>query len=724
MRILTPRLRGSPDRRIVIRQLNLRLPVVKQKGDDNASRVEVQEHEPLTSIYPHSKAGLRRFPNTAPLFRHTQSGERPSVPTPSTKLPIPASTQSLYLRNATDDLVLKALYRRLGDAADRHDAASAIEICKEIYARKQKDRKGSLAFEPREKAVFIALLRALADNGLLKESRAVHADMIGCGFQDCIESRNYLLKAAIISLDNESTTEELDRIAELPNHSSSTPSQSDTSSTFSDLLFRRSTAEQVEGSVTFEFPTGYIRNWDSSTCAHLIHYACQHHSLEYALVVLSASRRLGQTLPLDSYNQLIDLCLHLAEFRTAAELANLIERGGLFYASQDKGSPSLSSLSDSTAHPDSIHKLAPTVWLSILRACASGGFLPGVELAWQRAVIDGSASPDEGTILMILALAAKEGSVQLATACLKQLDPKFDPDNIGKTAPPPSKASKARKKFQLQEWHLASLYEAQCTRRDFVAALRTLLGIQHRGMPVSSGLARRISTSIYPSMDHLDKATDALYEIGLDASQGVSMTMINAVLSAAVWLGARDKALEIYDRIKTLYTTPDKDGHRAVHNPLRHKPDTETFNVLLSLCIDTIDVSLGNSLLKDLNLARRRPDVTTYERMIVLCLTNSSYEDVFGFLTEAKTRGIVPSRKTYEAVIRKCYDSKDSRWKRVAAEMEFNGYPRSSFHLNISDQSTGLDPPNDKHALFSEEKFQGSEHMPEPDHSSSFRYKT
>ena len=73
-----------------------------------------------------------------------------------------------------------------------------------------------------------------------------------------------------------------------------------------------------------------------------------------------------------------------------------------------------------------------------------------------------------------------------------------------------------------------------------------------------------------------------------------------------------------------------------------------------------------------------KPTVVTFERMIVLCLTQRNYDDAFGFIEEAKERGITPSRKSYEALVRKCFRERDQRWERLLSDMSDHGYRPSA----------------------------------------------
>lgn len=568
---------------------------------------------------------------------------------------------------------------QISDASDASDAS---------------DPPNAICFEPEEKVVSLAVMRALARYGLLEEVAAINADMLSFGFEECIDSLNHMLQAAIISADQEATSTILDRIFALEPSASSSSDRSQELANI--LLSDKDTTPQSKSNMAagLTLPVHKVRNWNATTFAHMVDSACQDHNLEFALLLLSTCYRTGLTLPHGTLLRLINLCLHSDEFRAAVELADLVEQGGLVYrhaaAQTDSRQPSLSSkdLLRSEARSGQVaRRLAPSIWMSILRSCAEGGYLPGVELAWSRAVTQGLLSPDDGLILTILGLAAKEGSAQMARVCLHQIDPTFNELNpIPSTSTGPTsdstigsssrRLSMPTKSTEIQEWHLAPLFEAHCSARDYEGALRTLGAYYRRGFHITDRTTRRISTSIYPDKASLQLAMDALNKAAIAPQVGTHIAIVNAVLTAAVWLGDLAQALEIYRAIPSYHAIASPSGVQARPSKT-HKcitPNLDTFNSLLSGCIDAADYETGVDLLKDLNKLRIQPTAVTFERMIILCLTQCIYEDAFGFMEEAKDKNIKPSRKSYEALVRKCFREKDHRWEQVLDDMQDRGY--------------------------------------------------
>ncbi|SNX84540.1 uncharacterized protein MEPE_03249 [Melanopsichium pennsylvanicum] len=681
---------------------NKEQPNKEQKSSGGATRAS-----PSSSIYPDSKAADRRHPHAPQLFRHFRRRSLGQDSSPSKESKQRVSSDTYILRNVSTDLELKQLYNSLGKAADSHDAVHAAKLCQLIKERKEQisEIRGTISFEPDEKVVFLAIMRALAHHGLLEEVEAVHADMLAFGYDECIDSLNHMLLAAIVSANEEVTRAVLDRIFALP---SSSPSVTDRTEQLAKILLNEKHSASISKpghAAGFTLPVQKTHNWNASTFAHMIDSACQDHNLEFALLLLSSCYRAGLTLPHESLTRLITLCLHCDEFRAAVELADLMEQGGLVYRlSSETVMESRSSLADNLLRSEVrsgqvARRLPPSIWMSILRSCAEGGYFPGVELAWSRAITQGLLSPDDGLLLAILGLAAKEGSAQMARVCLKHIDPTFEKQQTGLTPDESASDSAAQPKQRLsspsmgmviQEWHLAPLFEAYCSARDYAGALRTLRGYDQRGFRITDQTTRRLSTSIYPDKASLQLARDALNGSAMDPTAGTHIAIVNAILNAAVWVGDLTQAFEIYRAIPSYHTVASPTSAQARSKSNMLTPNVETFNALLSGCIDVADYETGIDLLKDLNKLQLKPTAVTFERMIVLCSTQRNYDDAFGFIEEAKEKGVAPSRKSYETLVRKCFREKDLRWERVLADMEDHGYrpgPGLSRELQLHPES-------------------------------------
>ncbi|SPO26105.1 uncharacterized protein UTRI_02380 [Ustilago trichophora] len=220
------------------------------------------------------------------------------------------------------------------------------------------------------------------------------------------------------------------------------------------------------------------------------------------------------------------------EFRAAVELADLVEQGGLHL----------------DVDPAILCRRRLSAWC---RACM-------VSCGDARIAL-----PDDGLILTILGLAAKEGSAQMARVCLHQIDPTFNELNPI-PSPRPAQlrirpvdhhrdAIYAIEEYRDPRMALGPLFEAYCSAHDYEGAL--------------------------PS---------------LQLAVGTHIAIVNAVLTAAVWLGDLAQALEIYRAIPTYHAIASPSGAQA-HPPNYTNVSTEldTFNSLLSGCIDAADYETG-----------------------------------------------------------------------------------------------------------------------------------
>ncbi len=260
--------------------------------DDESSHQASQ-----TSIYPASRAAQRLRPNAPQLFQHSarrglgQDDDKQAVAeTHDERLLHPS--QCLHRPRA--QAYLHSACQSCGEQGRSPPAKLALLIKRrkeELCAPSDK-----VEFDPSERIVFLAIMRALAPHGLLQEVQAVSDDMRSFGFSECIDSLNHLLEAAVISARREAIDDILDRIRNLPPPASAP--QAERSSKLANLLFNAKPDMSRPGqTVAMEMPLDYMQNWNATTFAHLLESACQDHNLEMASLMLSSCYRLGFTLP-------------------------------------------------------------------------------------------------------------------------------------------------------------------------------------------------------------------------------------------------------------------------------------------------------------------------------------------------------------------------------------------------------------------------------------------
>ncbi|KIJ68158.1 hypothetical protein HYDPIDRAFT_148513 [Hydnomerulius pinastri MD-312] len=350
-------------------------------------------------------------------------------------------------------------------------------------------------------------------------------------------------------------------------------------------------------------------------------------SIELALQYFEEMSRRGLTPELTTAQDIVRLATDMNFPRLAVELAQNFEAR-------------------------SVRRIDGETWMSCLISSAEGLYAAGVETCWQKIVHVLNLSPDEGACLSVLHTCARHGLADLAIDAMRVLR------TTG---------------VDLQEHHFAPLIEAFCKADKLEDAFNTLDTMRNRSIAPTTETARPITELLQKDVDHVDSAWEALDHLQKEG-KAIDPVAINSIIQASVILGDLQRAVGAYK------TFPD----------YHCKPNIETFNSLLSGCVDAKHRELGNKLLLDLKQADLKPTATTYERIIMLCLTQSSYEDAFFYLEEMKAQKFVPSAKTYGAIIRTCVVAGDSRHTMALQEMEQCGYtPSASLQRFIANPSSG-----------------------------------
>ncbi|PWN48694.1 hypothetical protein IE53DRAFT_318903, partial [Violaceomyces palustris] len=599
---------------------------------------------------------------------------------------------------------LRQLFYNLSKQAERADLYKVLNACSQIrdhFQAKSASSSSSSSVTLQkgfERPIYYCLLKCFGHHGYVKEAIGVLEDMKSYGLTLDIESLNFVLQGAVVAGSQEHVEDVLEMIQQLGPNPPTEGLRQDSSQHLIEqedpIRVKSSEKEQEgeEGKLDGEdgrgrdaviLPREMTRNWTSSTYSILMEHCLLNHNLEYGLALMASSIRSNKPLQFEAMLKLIWMSIHAKEVRLAAELAILTEK-------------------------ETMRNLPPSSWMNILRACSEAFYLPGIELAWQKAVVEGLLIPDEGLVLSILAVTAREGCPQFSRIVLDSLNPspisfssnsssleKVMPSNnsgrFGKRSspsptstpqPPPPPPPKG--KITLQEWHLSPLFESQCVGRDFEGAIRTLSIMKSHGHQLGPNLIHQLSIACYKA-GKIQETFRKLVEIGRDEDPlkgGVDISSVNALMSASVWSGDLDLAVEIYEVGMTLYDSVRKDERnppppsvpKRIEDRCLVQPNLETYHILLSGCIDHKDRKLGQRVLRDIVQSKLKPNEITYERMIILCLTQESYEDSFGFLEQAKMEDIFPTRKSYEAMIRRCHGVGDERWRLLYDEMVEAGY--------------------------------------------------
>lgn len=347
--------------------------------------------------------------------------------------------------------------------------------------------------------------------------------------------------------------------------------------------------------------------YDSTTGIQdeLIAYNTRRRSLEGCLKVLHSFDDNSQP-SLQSMTNVVTLASNLASPRLAFEIA----------VEYESSSP---------------RSLTVDTWLTVLRSAAYHHYMPAIEHAWSIVVAENNSAIDEGTCILVLNACARIPNPQLSTLVIASLKNQFIP---------------------LQEHHLAPVIEAFAKSGNIKEPF-ILLGIMRQNkITPQLETAQPILDAISKSLDSVD---DAYYLLQDLHKQGevIDASALNVIISASIKLGDIHRALSTFQEIDSF----------------KLKPSTETYNILLSGCIDTSNRTLGDKLLTLMKKQDVQPDKRTFERLVVLCLTQSTYEDAFYYLEEMKSAGHIPPQSVYETLIRRCKSLGDSRYKVALEEL-------------------------------------------------------
>ena len=287
----------------------------------------------------------------------------------------------------------------------------------------------------------------------------------------------------------------------------------------------------------------------------------------------------------------------------------------------------------------------PAHWIAVLRGAAEFSYAPALGDAWDRAT-DAGFVPDEGLCNHMLSATARSGQYEIADAVMARMTACYGAD-------------------VLREWHLSPLFAAHCVAFHFDGAARALALMKSRG--ISPG-------------------PDATLLIGAAQRADMLAAAIEAVLAV-------DAPVEAYTAL--IYACAEQESlvhaRRVFAAALGASAQVDTFNAMLQVCLVTGDVAAAEETWRLLS-ASHAPGAASYERMIRIYLRGDAYEAAFELLEACKERGIVPTRRTYAAMIWTCWRRGDPRADILLQEMLEAGYePAESLRnaLGINNDDCG-----------------------------------
>lgn len=650
---------------------------VKHKG--RVMEMNAEHDVRKRTLYEHSRASSRPRPNLhTPMFASRRSGTRAkllarqhlssgeehenAIGAPDAITEGPSSSSAFDDVLARTDLKLRSLYSTVSRKRADMDLVGILETCADI-----KERLEEIAVErelpsipPPSLHVYRCLLHTAAERGHIELCKSTLEDMRALNFDVDVDLINFHLKACVVASDEVGVEDVLETIASMP-------------STEED-----ETTELQENLMPVIVSRQWTRNWTPKTYHHILLRCNLTHNLEMALALLGSASQtklsgiqeegearredafLAQVLNPSTCLNILHVTAHCREARLLVDLALWMEGGA------------------------SMRSFDTRIWLSVLRCCADNDWVSGLEIAWDQAVRKSLLTPDEGLVVQVLNTLCRVPGQSVFIQEILSLFFNYNPASSSLRSP-----RTLHKKWALQEWHLAPLFEAQCLEHAFEAAFRTANQIACLGGGVTSPThhsLKALTRCASSSKEAMSKAYAALKKVGVEQTQfgGMLTGSLNAMIAAANRLSDKMLAVQIYRDRKYLrdarlrnpskQTSPvnlpapplieqeEKEdyqtwgGKRLKRSGLDQimfkmsreelacavKADANTFDELLSTAIDARDRLMGTLIFKDLNYLRERssktvvaqdttsdstvtPTVRTYERAIILCLTQKGY---------------------------------------------------------------------------------------------------
>ncbi|KAF8331089.1 uncharacterized protein EI90DRAFT_2921062 [Cantharellus anzutake] len=358
--------------------------------------------------------------------------------------------------------------------------------------------------------------------------------------------------------------------------------------------------------------------------------------------VLQTMHSLGITLDAVSYHHIIShhanflnipMCLRVLEEMQNQGIVPKIETADIIVSAASKAKmPKLALDVALLFEKQSTRKLEGRTWMKVLIASADMFYIEGVQIAWERAVVEGRFLPDEGTMNNVLNTAARHGLPQLARDVITHLQ--------GIEVP-------------VQEHHVAAMVDSLVAAGEIKHAFEAVHKYDPDTLVSTSRTMHSLFRAVSKDVESVDRAYGYLEEMANDPESKVNVLGLNVVIAAAVALEDMQRAMGIYKAASDFSV----------------KPNVDTINTLLSGCILLSHRSLGDRIMTEARDDNIKPDTGTYERYIILCLTQPTYEDAFFYLEEMKGAGFKPTAKVYDSIIRRTLRAHDSRWKLAMAEL-------------------------------------------------------
>ncbi|KAG8759290.1 hypothetical protein FRC14_006290 [Serendipita sp. 396] len=282
----------------------------------------------------------------------------------------------------------------------------------------------------------------------------------------------------------------------------------------------------------------------------------------------------------------------------------------------------------------SSRRLSHHVWTQILAASAHLFYTNGVIEGWQRLVVDGGITPDEGICTMVINAAAVAGITDLVESAIDTL-----------------KATNVL----LREHHIAPFMATLTTRGEIHKALELFEFMEKNNIQPTRFTARPL-TKLLSTQGNLDIAIAHLRDRA--TTKGYNpVGAFNCILAATL-------------KERTNYTI----ALSKEINDLKVTPTIDTFNILIhSACIH-LNAPAAQAYFEEMLSRGLEPNKETYERIIMLLTSEPVYDDAFLFLQKMNSVRLVPSFDVLVGLAKKCSLRYDARWKSLVGQMEKYNY--------------------------------------------------
>ncbi|CAO3661355.1 unnamed protein product [Rhizopus stolonifer] len=283
------------------------------------------------------------------------------------------------------------------------------------------------------------------------------------------------------------------------------------------------------------------------------------------------------------------------------------------------------------------------LYLAVLRSAAYNNEYGVIKTAWKEGVLKKGFKPDEGTCLHILNIAGKQGDPRLSSAVI---------DYLGKNG------------FTYRECHFQLLIESFAAKGDMKATFELFHVMRTAGIIPNRKTVTPIISIFVRDKNAIRNAKDALNKIASTEPEKLDITAFNLVIHVLASKGEHDDALSVLNQIYEL----------------KLKPNSETLDAALDICIHDQNIPLGVTMYKNMisDGIQRTPSIMS--KMVTLMCTSDDYEDAFKYLEEMKQLDMIPYRGSYYKLVKKLATFNDPRLSVALEDMDAYGYELST-HL-------------------------------------------